>query len=149
MIPESVASRLTLPLSHPLCWNGVMNTLRHPGRRAFLHFLGALAGIPLAARSAVPIFEDDRERWLRKWTDRPRIPVHESDDPVTAKLLNHSVEGRPLPLFYHGGSHPGRLRHFSPDLLFRHERGRHTYVSGFCHLQEAPRILRLDRIALA
>lgn len=121
-----------------------MNTPRHPGRRAFLRLLGAFAGAPVAVRSAVSAFKDERE-----WGKRPRIPVCESDDPLTAILLNHSIEGRPLPLFYHGGSHPGRLRHFSPDLVFRHERGRHTYVSGFGHLQEAPRILRLDRVALA
>lgn len=141
--------RLTLYLSHPLRLAEIMNIHRHPGRRAFLHFLGALAGVPVAARAAVPVFEDQRERWLRKWADTPRIPVHESDDPLVATLLTHAVEGSPLPLFYHGGSHPGRLRQFSPDLVFRHERGQHTYVSGFCHLQKAPRILRLDRIALA
>ncbi|MCH7228740.1 WYL domain-containing protein [Haloferula sp. A504] len=126
-----------------------MNSLRHPGRRAFLGFLGALMGAPGAVRASIPTFADDRERWLREWADRPRIPVREAEDPLTDVLLKHSVEERPLSLFYFGGSHPGRLRQFSPDLVFRHERGHHTYVSGFCHLEEAPRILRLDRIGLA
>ena len=126
-----------------------MNSLRHPGRRAFLGLLGALMGAPSAVPASMPTFTDDRDRWLREWADRPRIPVTEADDPLASSLLTHSAEGRPLPLFYFGGSHPGRLRKFSPDLVFRHERGPHTYVTGFCHLEKAPRILRLDRIELA
>ena len=144
-----MTSTLTLLLSHPMSFTGSMNSLRRPGRRAFLGLLGALMGAPAAVRASVPKFTDDRERWLREWADRPRIPVQDANDPLTASLLMHSAEGQPLPLFYFGGSHPGRLRRFSPDLVFRHERGRHLYVTGYCHLEQAPRILRLDRIELA
>ena len=128
-----------------------MRTPRLPGRRTFLRLLGALAAAPSAVKSGSPApgFDDDRERWLREWADLPRIPVHKSRDPVTTMILSHALQGRSLPLYYHGGSQPGRLRRFSPELVFRHERGHHTYVSGFCHLREAPRILRVDRIGLA
>ena len=124
-------------------------------RRSFLRVLGALVAAPVIGRAAAPDsvpagrFEDDRESWLRVWSVMPRVPVCESGDPVTLALLDHARRGRQLAVFYHGGSRPGRLRRFSPELVFRVEGGRATYVSGFCQLRGEPRILRVDRIGLA
>lgn len=122
-----------------------------PARRSFLRFLGALVAVPAVARAErrTPPSDGGRKRWLHEWADLPRIPVCEPEGPVIRELLAHARRGIPLALFYQGGSDPGRLRRFSPELVFRHERGRHTYVSGFCHLRGAPRILRIDRIGLA
>lgn len=138
-------------MSHPVPLNEPMTSPRLPARRSFLRFLGALVAVP-AVGGAVgpnPDLEDDRERWLHEWADLPRIPVCRPEGPVVRELLAHARQGRPMALFYQGGSRPGCLRRFSPELVFRHERGRHTYVSGFCHQREAPRILRIDRIGLA
>lgn len=146
-----MASTLPPLLSDPFCLAVYMNSPRLPGRRTFLRFLGALIAAPAVAKPASPApgFDDDRELWLQEWAELPRIPVHESDDSIVTALLSNALQGRPLPLYYQGGSQPGRLRRFSPELVFRHEHGRHIYVSGFCHLREAPRILRVDRIELA
>lgn len=122
-----------------------------PARRAFLGFLGSFLAVPGLSRGEgrISALDDDRERWLHEWADLPRIPVAEPEGPVIRELLAHARRGAPLALFYQGGAQPGRLRRFSPELVFRHARGRHTYVSGFCHLRGAPRILRVDRIGLA
>lgn len=133
------------------------------GRRGFLGILGALfatpnafgathgRGMPSSQHGGITTasLRDERDTWLKEWANEPRIPVRQSEDPMTAHLLAHAIKGQSLALFYSGGSHPGRMRRFSPDLLFSHEGSIHVYVSGFCHQEQAPRILRLDRIALA
>jgi hypothetical protein len=101
-------------------------------RRSFLRLLGALVAALTALRGGTPAFDDDRERWLREWAGLPRIPVREARGAVTAALLAHAAEGRPLALFYHGGARPGCLRRFSPELVFRHERRRHAYPDFRC-----------------
>lgn len=91
----------------------------------------------------------DGPDWLLAWGELPRLPVTASGIPVTVALLEAVELGRPLAIYYHGGTQPGRLRRFSPDLVFRAQGVRHAYVSGYCHLRHAPRILRVDRISLA
>ena len=128
-----------------------MNATPRPSRRTFLGILGALLAAP-AARSSnppTPPAGNDRETQLRDWGEIPRVAVRESGDPLENTLLGHASHARSLALYYQGGSQPGRLRHFSPEWVFRHARSRHTYVRGFCHLRRAPRILRVDRIRLA
>jgi len=128
-----------------------MTTPPYPGRRNFLRLLGLLCVTPAVAQHPRQTagFSPAGPDWLLEWKKLPRHPVGDSDDPLTAALLRAASDGSSVPLFYHGGSQPGRLRRFSPECVFRPEGVRHDYVSGFCHLRNAPRILRVDRIALA
>ena len=146
-----MASTLPPSLSDPFCLTELMNSPILPGRRTFLRLLGMAFAAPVVAKSQNPVTgaAADGPDWLLEWRKLPRFPVTGSDDPLTATLLAAATHGRALPLYYYGGSQPGRLRRFSPELVFRHEDARHTYVSGFCHLRAAPRILRVDRIRLA
>ncbi|NNC90083.1 MAG: hypothetical protein HKN82_16620 [Akkermansiaceae bacterium] len=122
-------------------------------RRHFLRRLGLLATV-----SATPhVLGDTNARhhhapgepdWLREWNDLPRRPVRESRDSIVTACLQAAERGEALSVYYHGGTTPGRLRTFSPDLVFRVPLHEHRYVSGYCHLRHAPRILRADRMAL-
>lgn len=140
-------------MSHPTPQSSRMTTRRLPGRRTFIRLLGLLCGAPAVAgadpQARCPAFAPDGPDWLLAWKNLPRHPVTSSDHPLTATLLRAAADGRAVALYYHGGSQPGRLRRFSPELVFRPEGLRHDYVSGFCHLRQAPRVLRVDRIALA
>ena len=71
-----------------------MKSTRLPGRRTFLRFLAALIAAPTAIKAGNPAsaFDDDRERWLREWADLPRIPVHESRDPVTIAATGRKLK---------------------------------------------------------
>lgn len=116
-----------------------------------LRLLGGLLAFSALGRGSTPEADEDfeRERLLLRWGDQRREPVEETQDPVAGRLLDHAREERALALFYHGGRQPGCMRRFSPRSVFRHRRGDRLYVSGFCHLRQAPRVLRIDRISLA
>ena len=120
------------------------------GRRRFLRRAGflAVAALPgrLPAGAPSPTPGPD---WLSQWDSLPRLPVREARDPVVAACLAAAGEGRALSLYYHGGDSPGRLRRFSPELVFQVPIHEQRYISGYCHLRRSPRILRADRIALA
>lgn len=86
--------------------------------------------------------------WLKHWLRQPRIPVLEATTPDEGKYLE-AIEGNArLSLSYFGGSRPGRHREFSPEYLFRHSEGDGHYLCGYCHTQQAHRILRADRISI-
>ena len=86
---------------------------------------------------------------MREWNALPRQPVRESRDPIVVACLAAADEGRALALYYHGGSSAGRLRKVSPELVFQLPGHAGRYVAGYCHLRQAPRIFRIDRISLA
>ena len=86
---------------------------------------------------------------MREWNALPRLPVRESRDSVVLRSLSAASTGKPVSLYYHGGQSPGRLRKFSPELVFRLPGHEPIYVTGYCHLRQAPRVFRADRIALA
>ncbi len=64
-------------------------------------------------------------------------------------FLDAIIAEQPLPLFYQGGSTPGALRRFTPTSIHRLRPGGPIYARGHCHLRDAPRTLRLDRVRLA
>ena len=122
-------------------------------RRNFLRHCGLLATATaaptiLGGRSTPCLYSSAEPDWLREWNELPRRPVQESSDTVVAACLEAADRAAPVSLYYHGGSSPGRLRKFSPDRVFLVPGHDHGYVSGYCHLRRAPRILRADRIAL-
>lgn len=73
------------------------------------------------------------------------VPVESSDHPVAADFLLARRSGRPVAVYYHGGSTPGALRIFIPETLFRLRPGGPIYARGFCHLRHDVRTLRVDR----
>ena len=87
--------------------------------------------------------------WLPAWNELPRQPVYESFDEVVFACIEAAEHGGTLSLYYPGGSDPARLRRFSPFFVFQLPIHEHRYVSGYCHLRRAPRVLRVDRISLA
>lgn len=113
------------------------------GRRRFLRRTGLLA-----ATAGLPARPADSD-WLQQWDTLPRHPVREARDPVVSACLAAADEGRALNLYYQGGDSPGRLRRFSPELVFQVPIHEQRYISGYCHLRQSVRILRADRIALA
>ena len=122
-------------------------------RRKFLRragLLAATAGLPgrPGAHPADPAQSTDSD-WLQQWDQLPRHPVREARDPVVTACLAAADEGRTLNLYYQGGDSPGRLRRFSPELVFQVPIHEQRYFSGYCHLRQSVRILRADRIALA
>lgn len=121
-------------------------------RRNFLRHCGLLATVtaapPVLGGDKAPcLYSSTEPEWLREWNELPRRPVRESSDAVVGACLDAADRGAPVSLYYHGGSSPGRLRKFSPDLVFQIPGHDHDYISGYCHLRQAPRILRADRIA--
>lgn len=72
-------------------------------------------------------------------------PVETSDHPVAADFIRSQRTGRPVAIYYHGGTTPGALRIFVPETLFRMRPGGPIYARGYCHLRKDIRILRLDR----
>ena len=128
-----------------------MKSTHLPGRRTFLRLLGLVFAAPVMAKpkAAATMATADGPDWLDEWRELPRIPVTSSDDPLTSLLITSAEDGIFVGIYYHGGSQPHRLRIFYPELVFRHEHGRHTYVSGYCYLRQAPRILRVDRVEYA
>jgi hypothetical protein len=124
-------------------------------QRKVLHDRGLLApAIPAppdrhAEDEALLPSVPDEPDWLPAWHELPRRPVHESFDEVVFTCIEAAERGETLSLYYHGGTHPGRLRRFNPFFVFQMPIHEHRYVSGYCHLRRAPRVLRVDRISLA
>ena len=119
-------------------------------RRRFLKSCGILAASPhVISRAGATYTTRSEPDWLREWDALPRQPVRESHDLIVLACLAAANEGKALALYYHGGCTPGRLRRFSPELVFQLPDHESRYVSGYCHLRQAPRIFRIDRISLA
>lgn len=127
--------------------------MTHPripsSRRRFLQACGLFAASARVPASPHPLCCTSEPDWLREWNALPRQPVRESRDPTVVACLTAANEGKALPLYYHGGSTPGRLRKVSPELVFHLPGHDQRYVAGYCHLRQAPRIFRIDRISLA
>ena len=128
--------------------------MNHPlltsSRRKFLQACGIIAAAPQVINRAGATRPARTEPdWLREWNSLPRQPVLESRDPIVIACLAAADDGKPLPLYYHGGSTPGRLRKLSPELVFQLPGHTPRYVAGYCHLRQAPRIFRIDHISLA
>lgn len=119
-------------------------------RRRFLREHGAIAGPSrVRRRTAAAHLAPSEPDWLREWNGLPRRPVRESSDPIVLACLVAAGQGKALSIYYHGGSTPGRLRKLSPELVFQLPGHPPRYVAGYCHLRQAPRIFRIDRISLA
>ena len=84
-----------------------------------------------------------------EWRARPRYPITVPRDRVERILLGAQEDGCAVLITYAGGSEPGSLRAIHPALLFtfsRDVRSWPRYVLAFCHLRQAPRTFRIDRI---
>jgi hypothetical protein len=122
---------------------------------------GAHAVAPMPVSAAA---DDDRPRlpardpavppWLQHWRRRPRHPLWEAGHPDVVALIRAAELSLPVRLVYFGGSTPGLARWFTPSLVFQvHEMEAEdafapVYVSGWCHVRQAHRTLRLDRLQL-
>lgn len=95
------------------------------------------------------IHQDTAEECLSGWRMQNRQLVSESHHQVTQQLIEAAEGEVTLALYYHGGSDLGRFRKFTPESVFRTPDSMGTYVTGFCHLRKAHRVLRTDRISLA
>lgn len=87
--------------------------------------------------------------WLEKWKQAPRVPIRESDDALTRKLLAVMENGKEIRFQYWGGTHPGETRRVSPGLLFECEGFPNAYLSGFCHQRQAERVFQIELIQLS
>lgn len=108
------------------------------GRRAFARLLGGLVLAPAAIAGNV-----------RHLPLAPALPVRRTNDPTALAFLDAIVADRTVPVFYQGGSTPGALRRFTPTSIHRLRPGGPIYARGHCHLRDAPRTLRLDRVRMA
>jgi predicted DNA-binding transcriptional regulator YafY len=80
---------------------------------------------------------------------RTALPVLESDDPVTSRLLLAMREGRAVEIVYYGLNETGVRRRICPGTIFTVEGFLGTYVSGFCFLRKQERTFCCERMLLA
>lgn len=116
-------------------------------RRSFAQIFAALFVTPLSLRAAKD------STYHPPPTPRlplaPRLPVPRSYS-VRVAHVARAIENRErIALFYLGGTTAGALRHYTPDDIYQLHRGGHIYLTGYCHLRQAARTLRLDRIRFA
>jgi predicted DNA-binding transcriptional regulator YafY len=121
-------------------------------RRNFLRFtpfvglLGVL-GLSQSRADDVPMLreapEDGDWNW---WRDLPRTPLARSDDPMTDSLCHAAAMRRDVTILYDGGSQPGASRRISPLGVFKVEGYLGVYVNAVCHVRNADRTFRVERI---
>ncbi len=86
---------------------------------------------------------------LEQWQESPRKEISESYDETLQTLIENAQKKQDFALYYHAGSHPGQLRRVSPLCVFRVECRDFTYLLAHCHLRDAQRTFRVDRLSLA
>ena len=100
-------------------------------------------------QGTAPEHKHTPERALTGWRSKNRRSVDFSHHDITQMLIEATTGRVTVSMYYHGGSDRGRFRKFTPECVFRTANSAVTYVSGFCHLRQAYRVLRTDRISLA
>ena len=132
-------------------------------RRPFLALLLTAMGVRSSSSTTVPhqrTGEVDEEPWLREWLNQPVQPVWKSIQ-ITNRpeieirnclLIWESIQrNSKLHLSYHDRLGRGSQRTISPAFAFHkitHSKTPPLYLHAWCHLREAHRIFRLDRIIL-
>lgn len=126
-------------------------------RHLFFQFAAAVSGhlgvVPIMAQVESESLPPGGEipEWLERWRRLPRLPLWESADLTLGQLIRAIEHGRSVRVIYEGGSTPGEARLFTPELIFRtrEDDTAAIYISGWCHVRQAHRTLRLDRLRLA
>lgn len=82
-------------------------------------------------------------------------PLTQSHDPLISKLIEAAVSQEPIAFHYSGGSTPRGHRMVTVDCVFPDPatpnalgQPPHLYVSAYCHLRQAHRTFRTDKIGL-
>ena len=84
---------------------------------------------------------------LDEWSQSPKVPIAASEDPVVKKLIQAAGASATVDIIYSDGAGARNRRSIKPMLVFETEGypGRY-YVRAFCHLRQAERNFRADRI---
>ena len=88
-------------------------------------------------------------RQLKQWQEAPRKEISESYNETLQALIENCQQKQDFALYYHAGSHPGQLRRVTPLCVFRVKSGDFTYLLAHCHLRDAQRTFRVDRLSPA
>lgn len=129
-------------------------------RRNFLHHVLL---IPLTApamasarnqtpdRTAAPLIAPPDDfvglaRW-RRAARRPLVDVTANDSATVRFLARAIAENQSVCFRYAGGELHRLKREVTPGALFRVDDFPGTYVSGYCHLQQAERTFSVERIS--
>lgn len=78
---------------------------------------------------------------LAEWEGQPRTLITESSDPLARRILTAARSGSPLTITYRG-----EPRTITPLHLFEVDDFPATYCTAYCHLRQAGRTFRLDRM---
>ncbi len=122
-------------------------------RRNFLRLIPLAGWLGLGGSSLASITDKETLReppddadwdW---WRTLPRTPLAWSKDPMTDSLCQAAAWRREVTILYGGGTQPGSSRRIAPLGVFEVEGYRGVYLHAFCHLRQAERTFRIERIA--